>query len=81
MAYIKGTIAQELFDFMKRANEMEVKDRDEAMRGFCQQIEDSIIKAIKTMDVVIPKGSIVVGTPPAGPMTNVTPLLIPRPIE
>ena len=72
---ITGTIATPLADFIKRVNDIEQKNRDQAIETFCKSFESMIFTAIKKITITIPSGSIVV-TGSALAQTNAAPIIL-----
>ena len=56
-------------------NEMEIKDQDTAIDNYCQNFEEIIYTAIKSITLTIPPGKIIVSGS-ATNQTNIKPIIL-----
>ena len=77
--YINGTIAHEIFTYIKSQNNKKVDDPDQAILDFANKMESIIMNVIRQLDVDIPAGLIQVTTP-SGPAFNIS-TKIPRALK
>lgn len=68
-------IKKDIFDFLKNQSKTVQDDPDKAMDAFADKLSSTIVKAIKSADIVVPIGNIVV-VGASGPSNNVAPILI-----
>ena len=75
MPLIAGNLSQNMQSFIKQVNTMKQEDADKAIQAYCDQLETSVYKAIKSLRITIPTGFIQVqGTPSA--QTNIAPIVL-----
>lgn len=72
---LKDTISSSLFDFMKEQQNTVQEDPDAALRDFSQKMAEVIVDAIKSADITIQTGNIIVLTAaPGAPSANPAPI-------
>lgn len=71
---VKGTISKLLIDFVDKIKNVEQSNADQIIKAEAENTEKAIYKAIKSIQIVLPPGSIIVqGT---GIATNAQPIIL-----
>lgn len=83
MTLVKSTLSVNLQNFIEENGAKVQEDSDEAIKKYCEKLEDLIYISIKSLTITIPPGTItLVGTSPTGPVTvtNTQPIVLSAPM-
>jgi hypothetical protein len=77
MALQKGLLAKQMNQFILEVNKMKQEDAEKAIENYCNKLEETVYRAIRSITITIPSGFIQVqGTAVA--QTNALPIRLTR---